>query len=42
VAEQLARDALSLPCSVGLSEEQQDCVIHAVLQAVAGREREAA
>ena len=33
VAEQLAREALSLPCSVGLTESEQDRVIAAVTMA---------
>jgi len=36
VAERLNRDALSLPCSVGLTEEQQARVIAAVREAVVG------
>jgi perosamine synthetase len=32
VAERLAREALSLPCSVGLSESDQDTVIAALIQ----------
>ena len=33
VAEQLARRGLSLPCSVGLAESEQDRVIAAVMMA---------
>lgn len=36
VAERLNRDALSLPCSVGLSARDQDAVIEAIRRACAG------
>lgn len=36
VAEALARDCLSLPCSVGLTPEQQERVVAAVLSCAAG------
>jgi perosamine synthetase len=42
VAERLARDALSLPCSVGLEPEQQQRVIEVLLESLKQCRREAA
>jgi perosamine synthetase len=39
VAERLNRDALSLPCSVGLTDDEQARVIEAIRGAAAGRSR---
>jgi perosamine synthetase len=39
VAERLNRDALSLPCSVGLTDDEQARVIEAIRGVAAGRSR---